>query len=70
MKFKDEIVLSATRLSDGVQLVGDEANQAVQNQGLTHIYIDNEGRVHALNNTQEYLNGYFVFKRRIPVLKV
>ena len=68
MRYKEEVFLSACYLANYEQVKGQEAEELLKKQGYTFIHIDEAGVVHALAKDNQYIEGYKVYKRKVPCI--
>ena len=68
MRYKEELFLSARILPGYEQVRGEEATKLLQEQGYRYIHVDEQGNVHALSNDNQYIDGYKVYKRKVPCI--
>lgn len=68
MEYKTELFLSAKLLVGYEQVKGEEAERLLKKQGYEYIHVDNDGSVHALSKNNKIIEGYKVYKRKIPVV--
>ena len=68
MQYKEELFLSAKYLSDYEQVKGEEATELLKEQGYQYIHVDEQGNVHALAKDNQYVDGYKVYKRKVPCI--
>ncbi len=69
MRIKEELVISGRRLPKYRQLFGAEAEVALKDSGLSFLHVDDDGAIHALNKQNMYLEGQFVYMRKVPLAK-
>lgn len=69
MKLIKKMFISPTQL-EGYRLVtGEEATNFLKAQGATFIHVDEQGKIHALSNTMDYLDGHYVYEKTVVSLK-
>lgn len=66
MEYVEEVFLSPRYLSGYKQIVGDEANEILKNMGYEFVHVDINGDVHALSKNNQRIEGYKVYKRKVP----
>lgn len=69
MKFKYEYVLSKLRLYNHEQIFGDEALKILKDMGLSFVHVDDTGEIRALNQKNEVLQHYYLYRKKIPVIE-
>lgn len=69
MKYNYEVFLSPKILLNFEQLKGEEAENFLKSKGYHHIHVDDDGIVYALSVDNQYIDGWKVYRRRIPIFK-
>lgn len=65
MKYLNEIFLSKSIRTDCQAIVGKEATEYLNRQGLSFIHVDDNGKIFAMAKKYKYLDGMYLYKRRV-----
>lgn len=69
MNVKEEYTVSAIALAGPyTQVFDQEAKDWLQAHGYTFVYVDDEGIFHALSPSREVLDGFRLYKRKLPAV--
>lgn len=66
MKYKHKAYLSPKELPNRKRLIGEDANRALRELGLSYICVDDEGKTVALCRETKPLHGYYVYSMKVP----
>lgn len=63
MKILNKVILSSTRLPRMRQVFGQEAQEILQQQRYTHIYVDRDGYIDAISPLGEVIQHYLLYAK-------
>lgn len=66
MEYTEEVFLSPRYLPNYKQIVGDEASEILKDMGYRFVHVDIDGNIHAMSKDNQRIEGYKVYKRRVP----
>lgn len=67
-KVESDIFLSNTLMTGCELLIGEEATEFLKGKGFTHIFVDDDGKIHALSSKNTVVEGMYVYKRQKSLL--
>lgn len=68
MQYKIDYTLSRIPLTNAELITGMKAQEILHGMGLHLVHVDDDGKIYALDQRNEYISGLFLYAKKTPII--